>query len=168
MSLLKTNYSPITNFIAIRGYIGLSESIITTCEGYINKTVIRYSNGGDDGDQHSLEDITNDGIGHVVSKVKRYEKIVKTLITHIGELTELTQYCVSQIKYYTAQYLIKQLQILALRVKKLVLNIKMKISKLLRHVLTELISGKPDSQKKTWHCVYTVPCSFPGCSNEII
>ncbi len=140
MSLLKPDYSPISNFIAIRGYAEISENIITTCEGYINKTVIRFSNSSDEGAQHSLEDLSKSTLGDIVKKVKRYESIIKTLTTHIGELTELTQYCVQNIKYYTAQYLIKRLQLLALKVKKLVLTVKVKISKLLQNILKAVLS----------------------------
>ena len=142
MALLNYEFSELSNFIAIRSYLTKSESIIMTCTGYLNKTIIKYANGPDEGVQHSLEDLNNGKLGNLIEKIKRYEKIVKTLITHVAELTELMQYCVQHIEYYTAQYLIKQLTILGLKVKKLVLIIRKRISELLRKILKAMLSGK--------------------------
>lgn len=142
MALLNYEFSELSNFIAIRSYLPKSEDIIMTCTGYLNKSIIKYANGVDEGVQHSLEDLNQNKLGNIIEKIKRYEKIVKTLIKHVAELTELMQYCVQHIEFYTAQYLIKELTLLGLKVKKLVLCIRKRISELLRKLLKAILSGK--------------------------
>ena len=142
MALLNTEYSEVMNFIAIRRYLDLSKGIINTCNGYINKTLITYSQGDTKDAEHSNEDILKSKIGDFVEKVKRYTNIVTTLTKHIGELTELMKYCVDHIKYYSAKYLIKEIQLLGLRIKAIVVNIKIKIAQALRQVLVNILHGK--------------------------
>ena len=124
MALLNYQYSEITNFIAIRHYLEVSKGIVTTCEGYINKTLTSYSNGSFQEVEHSLEDTAKRRIGDLTEKIKRYSNVVTTLTTHASELTELMKYCIDHIKFYTAQYLIKEIQLIGLKIKSIILNIK--------------------------------------------
>lgn len=141
MGLLNYEYSEVTNFIAIRGYIELSKGVVATCEAYVNKTFTSYMNGSFQEVEHSIEDNAKSAIGNLSEKIKRYTGVVTTVTKHASELTELMQYCVEHIKYYTAKYLIKELQLIGMKLKAIILNIKMFIAKALRKILIAMANG---------------------------
>ena len=142
MALLNYEYSEVMNFIAIKGYLKLSEGIINTCTGYINKTFITYGDSDTQATEHSNIDGLKSTVGDFVEKIQRYTSVVTTLTKHVGELTELMKYCVDHIEYYTAKYLIKQIQLLGLKIKAIVVSVKIKIAKALRNILTGILAGK--------------------------
>ena len=141
MALLNYEYSEISNFIAIKHYLELSKGIVATCEGYVNKTFTRYSNGSFQEVEHSLEDNAKSRIGDLTEKIKRYSSVVTTLTKHVAELTELMKYCVDHIKFYTAKYLIKELQLVGLKIKSIILTVKIRIAKALRKILIGMYQG---------------------------
>ena len=142
MALLNTSYSPVANFIAIKQLLDVSDGVVNTCNGYINKTLIVYNNGQSDIGEHSNTESLKLRLGEFIEKIKRYTSIVTTFTKHIAELTELMKYCVDHIIYYTAQYLIKKIQLIALRIKSIMVKIKSMIAKAIKNILEWILRGK--------------------------
>ena len=142
MALLNPTLSPATNFINIEYYIEKAGNVIGTAEAYLDKLIPGHSDGTETGLMHSLENNYKIKVGELIEKIERHNTIITTLTKLANELSELVRYCVDKIEYFAAQYLIKKLQLLGLRLKSLLLHVKIRIAKFTKHILISMINGK--------------------------
>lgn len=81
-------------------------------------------------------------ICRLVNKILYLEKLVSAFTKTISKITEIYDWLVEHIVYDACGYLIKKIEIVLLRIKCIILNIKIYISKATRDLLVNCISGK--------------------------
>lgn len=81
-------------------------------------------------------------ICQLVNKISYFEKLVSSFNKVISGINEIYNWLVEHIVYDACGYLIKKIEILMLRIKQLITNIKIYITKATRDLLVNCISGK--------------------------
>lgn len=141
-SRLLPNISYEGNFAAEQGRLKQAEAILTLIENKFNKTIPRYSDKYNQDENINLEEECRPELAADKDAIESCKDTAKTAGKLIAELTDLNKFNIHNTKYYASQVFMKKLQILALRVKKLLLNVQMKTSEYTKNLFCSAIVGR--------------------------
>lgn len=141
-SNLLPNISYEGNFAAEQGRLLQAESVLVIIENKLNKTIPRYTDKYTTERTVNFEEECRLELKRDMDKIENCKNISSTLTQLIAELNDMNKFNVQNLQYYSSQVFLKKFQILALKVKKLLLNVKMRTSEYTKNLLSGIISGK--------------------------
>lgn len=141
-SSLLPNISYEGNFAAEEGRLLQAESIFTLIENKLNKTIPKYKDKFEIEHNFNIDEACRQSLQADREKIETCTETASLLTKLLAELNDLNKFNVSNAVYYASQVFIKKLQILALRVKKLLLEVKMRTSEYTKNLLCSAIVGR--------------------------
>ena len=111
-------------------------------EHKLNKTVPKFTDKYNDTKTLNFEEETRQELQADKEKIETCTEVAKTLTKLIAELNDLNKFNVANPQFYASRIFMKNYQILALKVKKLLLEVKMRASTYTKALLCMAISGK--------------------------
>lgn len=141
-SHLLPNISYEGNFAAEQGRLLQAEAVFTLVENKLNRTIPKYSDKYEADNNINIDEACRKELKADKDKIDNCKKVASTLTKLIAELNDLNRFNVHNVEYYSSQVFIKKLQILALKIKKLLLNVKMRISEYTKNLLCSAIVGR--------------------------
>lgn len=138
MPIINTTISFHDNVLSVLSYFEEIEETIKESESEISRK--KYSSIVDpDGNKPEIE--INKCISYYIKKIDKYKKIIDRLSEIPSALSEITGYFISYIASDVGQYILKQTQLIALKIKKLIYFVHTVISEYTKIILQFCVTG---------------------------
>jgi len=140
-SYLLPNISYEGNFAAEQGRLLQAESVFNLLQAKLHKITPSFT----DIKAEPIKNLTEGSkttMQSLVDKMDNYKEILSSLKDLTAELTDMNKFNLLNFKYFASQVFIKKYQLLALNIKRLILNIKMRNSETMKSILAAAMIGR--------------------------
>lgn len=140
MAVIDPNAQALDNFIRIGVFTNALKEKIGLIQAAISEKVPQKSDK-EEGLAEMPEQDQKTCLCDQVKKIQRYTKAVDILNTTVQEIQEVTNYCVELIDAPVSKFLLKEMQIGLLQIKRTILSISVEASRGSKKILVEVTTG---------------------------